>query len=293
MGNGKITSASKFVTKLNELKQNKTMITNETLEEYQKILNSDPKSKVFAPLADGYRERGMLEEALKVCEQGLKYNPNYASGHLAMGRILQAQSRFHEALKYFNEAVKLSPDNLLAFQLLGDTFVALKQAKEALKAYKMALFIDPKLEKAQKAVKQLEAITSEEYEADLFEMKKTSKSSGSPLKVQETLSHNLEDQVTAKLNLDREISYIDALLVRGDIQKAEERLEQVLPIFPGEPELLKRYSLLKPSEIPTPIRPQISREKRALEQKRKALHKLEKAIELRKALIAKQHLTST
>lgn len=293
MGNGKITRASKFVTKLNELKQNKTMITNETLEEYQKILNSDPKSKVFAPLADGYRERGMLEEALKVCEQGLKYNPNYASGHLAMGRILQAQSRFHEALKYFNEAVKLSPDNLLAFQLLGDTFVALKQAKEALKAYKMALFIDPKLEKAQKAVKQLEAITSEEYEADLFEMKKIPKSSGSPLKVQETLSHNLEDQVTAKLNLDREISYIDALLVRGDIQKAEERLEQVLPIFPGEPELLKRYSLLKPSEIPTPIRPQISREKRALEQKRKALHKLEKAIELRKALIAKQHLTST
>jgi len=282
----------KPVTKLSLLLQNTNMVTNETLEEYQKLLLSDPKSKVFAPLADGYRERGMLQEALKVCEQGLQYHPNYAGGHLAMGRILQAQSRFHEALKHFSEAVKLSPDNLLAYQLLGDTFVALKKAKEALKAYKMALFIDPKLEKAQKAVKKLESITSEEYEADLFEMKNISRPSSSPLKAQQTLSHTLEEQSITKLNLEREISYIDALLVRGDIKKAEERLEQVLPIFPGDPELLKRYSLLKPVEIPTPIRPQISREKRALEQKRKTLEKLEKAIELRKSLIAKQHLTS-
>jgi tetratricopeptide (TPR) repeat protein len=270
------------------------MIPDETFEQYKKLWASDPKSKVFAPLADAYRERGFLKEALQVCEQGLSHHPHYASGHLAMGRILQAQAKFHEALKHFTEAVKLSPDNLLAYQLLGDTFVSLKQAKEALKAYKMALFIDSKLEKAQKAVKKLEALTSEEFEEDLFEMKKITGSPKSNEKTSE-FSSNAESKpsLTTQLNLEREISYIDALLVRGAIKKAEERLEQVLPIFPGEPELLRRYALLKPQEIPTPIRPQISREKRVLEKKRKALERLEKAIALRKALIAKQHLTST
>jgi tetratricopeptide (TPR) repeat protein len=275
------------------------MISNDTLEQYQKLWAADPKSKVFAPLADAYRERGLLKEALQVCEQGLLHHPDYASGHLSMGRVLHAQAKFHEALKHFTEAVKLSPDNLLAYQLLGDTFLSLKQAKEALKAYKMALFIDPKLEKAQKAIKKLEALTSEEFQEDLFEMKNLSSS----LKADQTVSDPKPSDFSSNtqpnpspikhLNLEREISYIDALLVRGDIKKAEERLEQVLPLFPGEPELLKRYALLKPQEIPTPIRPQISREKRALEKKRKALERLEKAIILRKSLIAEQHLTST
>lgn len=271
------------------------MMTNETLEHYQKLLASDPRSKVFAPLADGYRERGLIKEAEQVCRQGLSHHPDYASGHLAMGRILQSQTQFHEALKHFTEAVKLAPDNLLAYQLLGDTFVSLKQAKEALKAYKMALFIDPKLEKAQKAVKRLETISSEDYEADLFEMKNISTpSQSSPLTVTSSAqSPPVETQSPPPLNLDRELSYIDALLVRGDIKKAETRLEQVLPLFPGDSELLKRYLLLKPDEAPTPIRPQISREKKALEKKRKVLEKLEKAIELRKALTAEQHLTST
>jgi len=270
------------------------MISNETLEQYQKLWANDPKSKVFAPLADGYRERGLFKEALQICDQGLRHHPNYASGHLAKGRVLHAQTHFHEALKHFSEAVKLSPDNLLAYHYLGDTFLALKQAKEALKAYKMALFIDPKLEKAQKAVKKLESITSEEYDADLFEMKNITSGTQVGKVTQPLESENKQEgNKTPPLNIERELSYIDALLVRGDIKKAEDRLEQVLPIFPGEPELLKRYALLKPHEMPTPIRPQVSREKRALERKRKALERVEKAIKIRKSLIAKQHLTST
>jgi tetratricopeptide (TPR) repeat protein len=270
------------------------MIPNETLEQYQKLLESDPKSKAFAPLADGYRQRGLLQEAFKLCEVGLKHNPSYASGHLAMGRILKTQGQLHEALKYFMTAVTLSPENLLAYQLLGDTFLDLKQAKEALQAYKIALFIDPKLDKAQKAVKRLETLSSSEYEQDLFEMKNITlpqkDEHRTPLKER---SFESSSQSIVPLNLERELSFIDTLLVRGDVQKAQDRLEQVLPLFPGNTDLLHRYGLLKPEEIPTPLRPEISREKRALENKRKALERLEKAIEQRHALIANHHLTSS
>lgn len=268
------------------------------LQRYQQLLEQDPHSRVFAPLADAYREQGRLDEAEAICTQGLIANPEYASGHLAMGRIRQAQGQHHEALHHYTEAVKLSPDNLLAYQLLGDTFIALKQAKEALKAYKMALFIDPKLEKAQKAVKKLESLTADEYEDEVFEMKNISsppKNSEAtwPQSIPSKMTPVEKNSAAPTMELDREVSYIDALLVRGNIVAAEERLHKVMPLFPANEELLRRYQLIKPTELPTPLKPAIKRERVAWEQKRQSLERVQKAIGHRQALIAEQHFTES
>lgn len=253
------------------------------IDQYKKILDKDPRSKIFAPLADAYREINKLIEAEKICLNGLENHPTYASGHLALGRIYIAQNKFTLALNSLSQAVKLSPDNLLAYQLLGDTFIQLKQAKEALRAYKMALYIDPKLEKAQRAINKLESLTADEYEPDLFEMKKI---------VQEPLpppKEKINTETLSPLEKERELSFIDALLARGNIDLAQDKINSLMPLLPGDPDFAKRYQMLFPSEVATPLKPIVSREKQAWEQKRKKLKQIEKAIQLRQEQFSFEH----
>lgn len=263
------------------------MIKEDTLTQYEKALNKDPKSKAFALLAEAYRENGQIEKAEQIVNLGLQYHPDYVGGQIAKGRIKLTQGHHHDALDCFQTALKLAPDNLLAYQLLGDTYLILKQAKEALKTYKTALFINPHWERAQKIIEKIEVTTAEEFESDLFQMQ--------PL--QQTPFQNQSanpapspiSERTIKIDLDREISFIDALLIRGDLNQAQSRIQQLLPLFPAHPELAQRYQKFIPTELPELIRPLPKRERRAWEQKRQSLDRVLKAIQQRRAIIAKQH----
>ena len=62
------------------------MFSDKTIEEYQIILMRNPNAKVFAPLAEAYRKMGLLQQALEICERGVKYNPEYPSGLVAYGK---------------------------------------------------------------------------------------------------------------------------------------------------------------------------------------------------------------
>src|SRR6476661_8315239 len=66
----------------------KSSLTPELVERYQLEYARDPQSKVFAPLSEAYRRMGLVEEALRIAENGVRANPGFASGRVAFARVL-------------------------------------------------------------------------------------------------------------------------------------------------------------------------------------------------------------
>ncbi len=231
----------------------KNAINPEFVERYQRLYEADPKSRLFAPLAEAYRKMGMLNEALEIAQSGVGYHPEFAGGRVALGRVLYDLELLEDASKELKKAVELAPENILAHQILADCYLKLKQPKEALKAYKMLLFLSPENEKAQKAVKRLESVTADEYDSEVFAMKplKEAVKSWSDLDLDFSGDSTSTASIAAKEKtpqkqkfLDRVLSLADAYIVRNDVDRALETLQESERLLGPDPEIIKRLRLL-------------------------------------------------
>ncbi len=242
-------------------------INAEFVERYQQLYEADPKSRIFAPLAEAYRKMGMLKEAREVAEAGVGHNPQFAGGRVALGRILYDLGLNKDAARELKKAAELAPENVLAHQILAECYLKLKLPKDALKAYKMLLFLSPDNEKAQNAVKRLESLTADEYEDDVFAMKplKEAVQSWSDFELDfsgssdGSIEHATQTAGPKKQKfLDRVLSLADAYIVRNDADRAIETLQEAERLLGPDPEIVKRLRLLhnrQLDQVPQP-RPQ-------------------------------------
>lgn len=256
-------------------------IQPELIEKYQLLLQKDPKSQVFAPLTEAYRKMGLLEEAFRIAVRGVQFNPTFGGGRIALAKVLVDRDNVPGALDELEKAVELSPDNILAHSLLAECYLKTKRPKEALRAFKMVLFLAPTNDKAIKAVKKLEALTADEYEDDLFEMRQLPSldemrmESATPLKPVAAGGGTSQD-------LDRLLSLVDAFIVRNDVEKALSTLTEGESYFGTHPEIVKRAKLVRQrsqerEEVPVKDRPNRSRD--ALEGKIEYLRGLLERVE--------------
>ncbi|MCB0390294.1 MAG: tetratricopeptide repeat protein [Bdellovibrionales bacterium] len=235
-------------------------ISPEFIERYQLILEREPKSRVFAPLAEAYRKMGLAHRAFSICKTGLNYHPHFAGGHIAMARTLMTLEEPQKAIEHLEKATELAPENILAHQTLAEIYLSLKMTKEALKAYKMVLFLSPDNAKAQKAVKKLESLTADEFPESLFddlnidfidhnkkqqELQPPSKPLARP---PFTLEKPISDDAQQK-SLDRFLSLIDVFIVRNDNEKALQVYEEARLEFSNHPELDKRLKIINPQAV--------------------------------------------
>src|SRR6185437_2914404 len=98
-------------------------INPEFVERYQQLYEADPKSRIFAPLAEAYRKMGLLKEAREVAEAGVGHNPQFAGGRVALGRIFCDLGLIKEATRELKKATELAPENVLAHQVLGECYL--------------------------------------------------------------------------------------------------------------------------------------------------------------------------
>jgi tetratricopeptide (TPR) repeat protein len=132
------------------------------IEQLNEKLLADPKSRVFAQLADAYRKANLLDEAIDTAKKGLEHHPNYAVAHLILGRCYLAKGMYALAREEFEFTIKSDPQNLVGYKLLGETFEKQNMYPEAIKHYQMVLDLEPAdIELAEKIanlknVKQLE-----------------------------------------------------------------------------------------------------------------------------------------
>ena len=172
---------------------------------------------------------GLVEEALRIAEGGVRANPDFASGRVALARVLIEKKRYEEASEQLKKAIENSPENLLAYSLLGELALQLRQPKEALNAFKMVLFLNPNDDRAKKAVSRWEFVTADEYDTSVFKME--------PI-----FDHRPEN---IKKEVERAISLADALTVRNDLDAAINVLRGAQSRLGDQSELENRIGRLR------------------------------------------------
>ncbi len=114
------------------------------VEELEQLLRNDSSPEVFLPLAEAYIRRGLPQEAIRVCQKGLKTN-EHSKGRLLLARALfDASADFKapktallkKALHEVDDLLSKESNNWEAHSLRGDILAEqddLQGAKEALK----------------------------------------------------------------------------------------------------------------------------------------------------------------
>jgi hypothetical protein len=129
--------------------------SDEEIRAYFQILQEDPRSRVFAPLAESLIRRGRLEEAESLCRLGLEHNPDFSDGHLALARALFYRFRHDDALREIKLALALDRANCEAYLIAADIFLARSQAKAAVEALMKVLDLEPAHPEAQRLLARL------------------------------------------------------------------------------------------------------------------------------------------
>lgn len=111
--------------------------SNPKIEELRFRLKTDPKSRLFYPLAEELRKANQSPEAEQVLRSGLAVHPTYLSAWVSLGRVLREQKKDAEAVDVLTKALQLDPGNVVAARLLADAYLALGEKVEAIKKYKL------------------------------------------------------------------------------------------------------------------------------------------------------------
>lgn len=96
----------------------------ERIEKCERILKENTRSQVFASLADALRSKGDLDQAFRVCRQGIRIHPEYGLGHLVMAKVNFERKMYDWAEQELNEAVKLEGESRATEQLRIEILIA-------------------------------------------------------------------------------------------------------------------------------------------------------------------------
>ena len=96
------------------------MTDNPRIGELRRRFERDPSSIAFAQLAEEYRRSGDLDQAVKICREGLARHPGYLSAQVTLGRALMELEQYSEARKELEAVLQAAPDNLTAIRALEE-----------------------------------------------------------------------------------------------------------------------------------------------------------------------------
>ena len=135
---------------------------NPQIYHYLKRYQEDPRSRVFAPLAEAYRKAGLLDEAIDIARDGVRMHPHFVGGRVALARALFDRGHFEEVTKELETIILDAPDNLIAQKLLAESYLILGKVAQSLSAYKVLLFFMPNDKEIMGLVKEIEERAYEE-----------------------------------------------------------------------------------------------------------------------------------
>jgi tetratricopeptide (TPR) repeat protein len=78
---------------------------------YLQIVAKDPSSTAFVPLAEAYRQIGLLDDALEAARLGTRMLTHFSPGFSTMGRILGQMGRIDEAMSAYARALSIDPQS--------------------------------------------------------------------------------------------------------------------------------------------------------------------------------------
>jgi tetratricopeptide (TPR) repeat protein len=130
--------------------------TNPKIEELRARIKSDPKSRLFFPLAEELRKMGGLDEAEQALRAGLEQHPTYLSAWVSLGRVLRERGNSQGVIEVLTRALELDPGNVVAARILADTYLEKGQKVEAIKKYKLVHALLPQDQDVDALIEKLE-----------------------------------------------------------------------------------------------------------------------------------------
>jgi len=115
----------------------------EEIERLKERLDKDPNSKLFIPLAEEYKKRGMLDEAIETLIIGLEKHPTYMSARVSLGKIYFDKGMLDKASEEFEKVASTIPDNLYAHKKLAEIYSTLGIREKAIEEFKKVLKLNP------------------------------------------------------------------------------------------------------------------------------------------------------
>ncbi len=106
-------------------------------------LREQPDSMLFARLADIYLEMNRVDEAITLCEAGIKKHPYYSTGHFVLGKCYLANKMHEQAEKELKRVLLFDPKFLAAHKMYGDLMKEIGWENTCDMSYKRILQIDP------------------------------------------------------------------------------------------------------------------------------------------------------
>ncbi|MQA90613.1 MAG: tetratricopeptide repeat protein [Gemmatimonas sp.] len=132
-----------------------TQSTDE-LEKLERKHAENPEGRYFVPLANLYRRRGDVDQAMSLLRAGLARHPDYLSARIVLGRCLADCGECDAAETEFRYVLSLDSENLVALRTMGELAVAKGETSEGRSWYRELLGVDPMNEEARQALDSLE-----------------------------------------------------------------------------------------------------------------------------------------
>jgi len=129
-----------------------------------KIMGENPNSQIFAALADAYRKKGQLDEAFRICQNGLRIHPNYVSAHMVMARINLDKGMYDWAEIEVNKAVVLEGSSFATDLLLSEIYIRKGEFAKASKILDKLQKVDSNNAQVQRLVELCQQIPRESAE---------------------------------------------------------------------------------------------------------------------------------
>lgn len=147
----------------------------------ERYIQDHPDSLMFARLADAYLDVKRVDDAIQLCEDGIKKHPYYATGHFILAKGYMANSLFEQAEKEFKRVLLFDPKYLGAHKLYGDLMREIGWENTYQLSYKKIMQFDP-LEDVAKDVVTEALERTEEHDAtkDLSEFSLASSENVTP-----------------------------------------------------------------------------------------------------------------
>ncbi|HXF95441.1 MAG TPA: tetratricopeptide repeat protein, partial [Gemmatimonadales bacterium] len=113
------------------------------IEKLEQRFAENRKGRTFAPLADAYRKAGLIDNALELCQEGLKLHPDYVSAWIVYGRCLLDKKDDGAAEEVYRKVLALDPENVLALRTLADIAERGSRLNQAIEWLNRLLAADP------------------------------------------------------------------------------------------------------------------------------------------------------
>jgi len=113
------------------------------IDKLEARFRDNPKGRNFAPLADAYRKAGLIDNAIDLCQNGLKLHPDYVSAYIVYARCLVDKKDDPGALGVFKQVLDLDKENIIALRGLAELAERMGKYEEEVEWLSRLLNADP------------------------------------------------------------------------------------------------------------------------------------------------------